>query len=284
MDLFKKTGRRSVINAGLASLAAVTALKPNAHAALRPKASGETKVVALFGNDEDPCGIGHEIHVRSLFESKKDWRLIFVRANKFFTPELISDADLLITSRNGSAESIDLFTADAGVAESVVQGVPLWTDANVNAVMDNVRNRGMGLLALNNTICAGNRQFVDFLDVKEILPHDFEPLWVRRLNRSHPITQEVGKFCISYDKQYAVLIKSSSTVTLFETTAVHEKRQGVSGWALESGKGRIAGLLPGSTIHAYQAPEYRNIIWRAAHWAMNRDIQPYPDAQNTLYD
>jgi len=116
------------------------------------------------------------------------------------------------------------------------------------------------------------------------MQHEFEPLWIRRLNQNHPITKGIGKFLIAHDEQYAVLIKSESTATLFETTAIHEKRQAISGWALESGNGRIVGLLPGSTIHAYLAPEYRNIIWRAAHWAMKRDIQPYPNAKNTLYD
>jgi type 1 glutamine amidotransferase len=251
---------------------------------MKPKAPGETRVVAIFGITDWNNGIGHEIHVRDIFKSKKDWRLVFVRANKFFTPELIGDADLLITCRAGGADPIDLFSADAGVADSVVPGAPLWTEKNVKAVIENVRSRGMGLLALHNTIGAGNRPFLDFLDVKEIMPNEFEPLWARKVNKDHPVTQGVGKFFIPHDEQYAVIIKSTSTATLIETTAIHEKRQAVSGWALESGKGRIVGLLPGSTVHAYMVPEYRNILWRAAHWAMRRDIPPYPEAKNTLYD
>ena len=78
--------------------------------------------------------------------------------------------------------------------------------------------------------------------------------------------QGIGKFMIANDEQLAVIIKSQSTATLFETTAIHEKRQVISGWALDRGNGRIAGLLPGHTVDTYQEPEYRNIIWRAAHW------------------
>lgn len=241
------------------------------------------KIVAIFGITDWNNGVGHEIAIRSLFASKKDLQLLCVRANKFFTPALISDADLLITCRAGGADPIDFFTEGGGVADRLVQGGTLWTDANVNAIIDNVRNRGMGLLALHNSVAAGNRAFVDFLDVKEVMPHEFESLWVTHVNRDHPITQGVGKFLIASDEQYAVLIKSPSTATLFETIAIHEKRQAVSGWALESGKGRIVGLLPGSTVHAYQAPEYRNIMWRAAHWAMKRDIPPYPEAKNRYY-
>jgi type 1 glutamine amidotransferase len=251
---------------------------------MNSKSPGKTKVVAIFGTTDWNNGIGHELHVRKIFESKKDWQLLFVRANKFFTPDIISDADLLITCRSGGADPIDLFTSGAGVADSAVPGAHFWTDKNVKAIIDNVRNRGMGLLALHNTISAGHREFLDFLDVKEIMPHEFEPLWARKVNKDHPVTSGVGKFFIAHDEQYAVIIKSKTTETLIETTAIHEKRQAVSGWALESGKGRIVGLLPGSTVHAYLAPEYRTILWRAAHWAMNRDIPPYPEQRNTLYD
>ncbi|MFC1509269.1 ThuA domain-containing protein [Candidatus Omnitrophota bacterium] len=284
MTLFKKVRKRRTLQAALPSLAAAAFSTPEANAALRPKVPGETKVVALFGTTGTNNGIGHEIRIRRIFESKKDWRLIFIRADKFFTPGLIKDTDLLMICRDGSAPPIDLFTPDSGVADSLVPGSSVWTEENVSAIIDNVRNRGMGLLALHNTIRSGNRLFTDFLDVTDIKKYEFEPLWIRRLNHNHPITKGIGKFLIQHDEQYAVIIKSASTVTLFETTAIHEKRQAISGWALERGSGRIAGLLPGSTIHAYQVTEYQTIIWRAAHWVMNRSIPPYSDANNTLYD
>jgi hypothetical protein len=284
MGLFNTIKRRGFLRIGLPSIAGVTAAIPDTNAAVRPKASGETKIVALFGTTATNNGIGHELCIRNIFESKKDWRLIFVRANRFFTPQLISDADLLITCRDSSADPIDLFSPETGVAESVVQGSALWTDDNVGAIIDNVRGRGMGLLALHNTVLCGNNRFTDFLDVRGIGPHMFEPMWYTRINNDHPVMRGIGKFSAMHDEQLAVIIKSASTATLFESTSVHEKRQAVSGWALERGNGRIVGLLPGSTIHAYQAPEYRNIVWRAAHWAMNRTIQPYPAAENRYYD
>ena len=284
MDLTNKVKKQRVLKVSSASLAMATVTASNASAVIKPKAPGETKVVAVFGTTDWNNGLGHEIWIRKIFASKKDWRLICVRANKLFTPQLISDADLLITCRAGGADPIDLFRKDGGIADKLVQGSSLWTDANVRAIIDNVRNRGMGLLALHNSVSAENNDFIDFLDVAVITPHEFEPLWATRINKEHPITQGVGKFLISNDEQYLVIIKSPSTSTLFETTAIHEKRQGVSGWALENGKGRIVGLLPGSTVHAYQSPEYQNIVWRSAHWAMKRDIQLYPNAKNTYYD
>jgi len=282
MSLFNKVRKRGVLRDGIPSLAATVAVT-NANAAIKPKAPGETKVVAIFGSNDSHNGIGYEIHVRKIFESKKDWRLISVRANKLFTPELINDADLLITCQMKGNDPIDYFTVDGGLADTMVEGAPLWTDANVKAIIDNVRNRGMGLLALHNTILAGNRQFMEFLDVREVMYHELEPLWVTNINKNHPIMNGVGKFLIDNDEQFAVIIRSKSTDTLFQTTAIHGKRQAISGWALESGKGRIVGLLPGKTIDAYQTPEYQNIIWRSAHWAMKREIQSYPNAKNTLY-
>jgi trehalose utilization protein len=117
-----------------------------------------------------------------------------------------------------------------------------------------------------------------------VKPHEREPLWVTKINKNHPIMNGIGKFLIDNDEQLAVIIRSKSTDTLFQTTAIHEKRQVISGWALESGKGRIVGLLPGVTTDAYKTPEYQNIIWRSAHWALKRDIQQYPHAKNRYYE
>ena len=284
MGLFNKINKRKLSRAGIPVLAASTAVTPRANAAIRPKAPGETKVVAIFGTTDRHNGIGHEIHIRQIFKSKKDWRMIFVRANKYFTPDLISDADLLITCRAVGADPLDIFAEDGSVSDKLVKGAMLWTDTNVKAIIDNVRNRGMGLLAIHNTVLCDNREFMDFIDVEGIGPHAFEPIWYTRINKTHPVMQGIGKFSILHDEQLSVIIKSGSTSTLFESTSVHEKRQAISGWALESGKGRIVGLLPGSTIHAYKTPEYQNILWRSAHWAMNREIQLYPDAHNRYYN
>ncbi len=267
-----------------AGIAVAAAFSSETEAAPMAKTAGETKVVVVTGMTEFNNGISHELCIRKIFESKRDWRLIFVRNNSAFSPKLIADADLLITCRAEGTDPIDLSAAGSGLSDKVVAGKSFWTELNINAIIDNVKNRGMGLIALHNSITAPNPKFNEFLDIAPILPHEFEPLWVTRFNKEHPITKNVGKFLISNDEQYLAMIKSTSTATLFETTAIHEKRQGVSGWALDSGKGRIAGLLPGSTIHAYQAPEYRNIFWRSAHWVMKRDIPIYPEAKNTLYD
>ncbi len=284
MDSYGKKRKPGKLGASLAASAASAVTASNAAAALKPKAPGETKVVIVTGITGRNNGLAQEMALRKIFTDKKDWRLFGVRAGGLFTPDLIADADLLMISRGAGADPVDLFADNSGIADTITAGSDFWTEKNVNAIIDNVKNRGMGLLALHNSIAAESRAFTDFLDIAPLKANDFEPLWITRINREHPITGGVGKFLISRDEQYLAIIKSRSTATLFESTAVHEKRQGVSGWALERGKGRIAGLLPGSTVHAYQAPEYRNIVWRAAHWAMYRDIPDYPHAQNRYYD
>jgi hypothetical protein len=278
----EKTNHHRGTETGVLSLAAAAAAT-GAGAVTQQNARGETKIVAVFGST-DSCGsMGYEIHVRSIFESRKDWRMLTIRSGGLFTPEHIADADLLIVSHPQGGELINYFTPDAGLADTVVEAPSFWTDRNVDAIIGQVKNRGMGLLALSNTVLCGNRRFLEFLDVREVKPHEIEPLWVTRISQTHPIMKGIGKFLVDNDAQPAVIIRSKGTDTLFQTTAIHEKRQAISGWALESGKGRIVGLLPGVTIDAYKTPEYQNIIWRAAHWAMRREIMPYPRAHNRYY-
>ena len=272
---------KRVAHAGgaLSSLTATTAA-----AATVAKAPGETKIVALFNTSARYNAVAQEIALRNLFGAKRRWRIIAVRSNRLFAPELIGDADLLVSCGSGAEEPLDLFSGETGIADAVGRGTPLWTDRNLDAVMENVTKRGMGFIALNDTVQAGNARLLEFLDVAALPAKETQPLWVTRINKEHPVTEGVGKFLVLHDDQHGIIIKSGNTVTLFETTAVHEKRQTVSGWALDRGAGRIVGILPGCTTHAYSAPEYRNILWRAAHWAMNRAIEPYPEAENTLYN
>ena len=242
----------------------------NAPGTVFPKRSGETKVVAFMGGDYGHNRIPYEMHIRELFAPAENWRILFVRAGRFFTPELISDADLLILSRHSRPDDIG-WTTD-GITDAIPPGDHLWTDENVAAIIGNVSRRGMGLLALHNTIFSRHPLMTGFLGITPIPHNEIQPLWVRDLNRDHPITSGIGPFLIDLDEQFAAVIEDRSAVTLFETTALHDKRDAVGGWCLERGTGRVACLLPGHTQHAYRAPSYKEILWRAAHWSMRRSI------------
>ena len=274
MALFKKHGRRSFFKAGIASLTVATTGMPEVEAAVMPKKPGETKIVAIMG-DYWHNGVMQEYHIREVFSHKKDYRIIFARGAQYFTPELISDADLLITARYLGNDNMG--QSEKGLVDKMEEGVPVWTDENVEAIIDNVRNRGMGFMPLHCTIWCGNKKITDLMGVEPILHKEIQPIWVYDLNQDHPITKGIGKFFINLDEQFAAVIKSQYTTSLFQTQAMHDKSTAVGGWCREDGKGRVVALLPGHTVWPYQTPEYMDILWRSAHWAMKREVTPHPD-------
>jgi len=273
MDTEKKATRRTILKTGLASVAAAAVGSTAVHGAQSTryrKAAGETKIVAVMGDYWHPA-VSQETHVREIFSANRDWKIYFVQASRFFTPALIEDADLLITARYGGADSIGW--TDEPVVLSRPAGDQIWTDDQVGAVFDNVRNRGMGWMAVHCTLFAGRDDVEDFIGIEPVLHQEIQPVIVRDLNPDHPVTRGIDTFFINLDEQFDAQIKDpSSTTILFRTLAVHDKRNAVGGWCLERGKGRVVGLLPGHYQWTYRAPEYQEIFRRAAYWAMKRDI------------
>jgi len=233
MALFNKQRRRRALKTGITSFATAAFVTPEAGAAINPKAPGETKIVAFMGGDYGHNSIPLEMHIREIFSPKHDWRIIFVRASRFFTPELLSDADLLIISRHSRPDDIGWRTD--GLVDTMKKGEHLWTDENVKAIIDNVRNRGMGFIALHNTVTSRNRDILNLLNIEPIMHNEIQPVWVHELNQNHPITKGIGKFYINLDEQFAAIIKSHSTTTLFETTAIHDH------WSMKRDIPRFAG-------------------------------------------
>jgi len=269
----KKTSRRNALKAGLATAAAAVGA-PESHAAAAAKAPGETKVVAIMGHDAMHNGVAYEVYIRRIFRSNKDWRLWFCRSNKYFTPELISDADLLMTSLFGGPYTDQI----EGLADRIEQPrKALWSDEMVEAVVDNVRNRGMGWMPVHNAIWFGRTELEELSGTRPVLHQEIQPLILRQFNQEHPITRGIDDFIVNIDEQFSVeLTAPSKTSILFKTLAVHDKNEGIGGWCIEQGKGRVVGLLPGHEHWCYRIPEYQDIFWRAAHWALNRDIPPFP--------
>ena len=265
--------RRGFLKAGAATIT-TAAVPVSAQAALKPKQPGETKVVCVMG-DYNHNPIMLEMALRRIFEPKKNWRLIFVKASRYFTPELISDADLLVTCRYAGRDS--MAWSDEPLVDSISAGDMFWTDDQAAAIIDNVKNRGMGFLALHCTVACQNEGIMRLLDVQRQRHEEVQPLWVRDLNQEHPITRGIKPFYINLDEQFGVIIRSASTTTLFGTTAIHDKRERIGGWCLDQGKGRIVGLLPGHLSWAFHMPQYREILWRAAHWALHREIPAFPE-------
>ncbi len=278
MALLRKTrrgARSAVLSASAAVLAAnsADAAESSAGAASFAKRPGEVKVVAMITHDAYHNGVMQEVQLRGIFAEKKDWRFIACRSASHFTPGLIADADLLILAAASVREHLDLTAGP--VSDTASPGGILWTEANVAAVVSNVRDRGMGLMSLHASFYARNRTIFGLLGAEPIMHHEVQPLWVHGLDKEHPITKDIGRFMIGLDEQFSAVILSQYTTSLFTTTAIHDKRDAAGGWCLENGKGRVVCLLPGHTSSAYAVPEYREIVWRAAHWAVNRPIPKY---------
>ncbi|MFC1561252.1 ThuA domain-containing protein [Candidatus Latescibacterota bacterium] len=275
MDFLQKKSRRNVIKTGFAAAASAAISVQEANAVLpKPKAPGETKIVVMMGHDGMHNDVSYEMNIRSLFSSKKDWRIWAARTNKVITSELISDADLIMTQRFGDPYEWN----PEGLADSAgTERYTLYNDVMAEAMINNVQNRGMGWMAIHNTIWNGRKDLEDFLDIEAVLHQEIQPVIYKDLRQDHPITKGIEPFFVNLEEQFGVKIKTPSTTTvLFRSLAVHDKRDSIAGWCLERGKGRIVGLLPGHLEWTYSEPEYREIFWRSAFWAMGRDIEPYP--------
>ncbi|MCE5251461.1 ThuA domain-containing protein [bacterium] len=273
MNSGKQPSRRTVLKTGIASIAASAAAVTVSSAEVPKKAPGETKVVAVMGDYWHPAA-SQERHVRQIFASLKGWKIYFVLASRYLTPELLGDADLLITARYGGGDD-PAWTPDP-VVVSRPAGDTIWTEDQARAIFNNVKNRGMGWMAVHCTLFSGRTDVEDFIGIEPVLHQEIQPVIVRELNPDHPVTRDIKPFFFNLDEQFDAIIKDpSSTTGLFRTLAVHDKRNALGGWCLERGKGRVIGLLPGHYQWTYRVPEYQHIFFRAAHWALNRDIPPF---------
>jgi hypothetical protein len=243
-----------------------------------PKAPGETKIVVMMGHDGMHNDVSYEMEIRSIFASKKDWRIWAARTNKVISPELIADADLIITQRFGDPYEWN----PKGLADSVgSQRFSLYNDVMAPAMIANVRDRGMGWLAVHNTIWNGRKDLEDFIGVDAELHQEIQPVIYKQFNPEHPVTRGIEPFCVNLEEQFGVKIKNpAETTILFRSLAVHDRRDSVGGWCLERGKGRVIGLLPGHLEWCYRVEAYREVFWRAAFWAMRREIEPFPKSGN----
>ncbi len=267
--------RRTILKTGMMSVAAGTAFVPSAHAYMpdqvKPKAAGETKVVYL-GGDQIHNGIEQEGAMRHM-AGRAGWRIIFSRDARYITPELISDADLLIITRWGG-----------GIA-GWVQG-PLFeekrtsdnymTDELEDAIVDNVINRGMGFMALHCTIWTPDKKkFINMLGIRPYMHGPIQRQTFHNFNQSHPISKGLTEFDLALDENFGVELINKNAVRLYETTGYEDHRHDIGGWCLENGKGRIVGLGAGHTSDPWRHPQYSQMHWRGAHWAMKRDIPPF---------
>ncbi|MBT4483453.1 MAG: hypothetical protein HOC71_07230 [Candidatus Latescibacteria bacterium] len=270
----KKSTRRKVIKAGMTTLAALTGYSKDIFAS--KKAPGEVRVIFLVG-DYWHNPITQEKNWRHVL-GPAGWRLMFAQGAQFITPEVLAQADLLVVSRYAKTNSLGY--APDRIVEGRPDEVTLLTDEREKAIIKNV-NRGMGLLAMHCAIWNGERKnFMELLGVEKPYMHTkVQPAYLHNLNQNHPITKGIEPSNLGEDEIFYADLKADRTTPLFNLKGEEQPIDRTGGWCLDVGKGRVVALLPGHNPHPFHQKTFKEIMWRSAHWAMNKDI-PQADLQN----
>ncbi|MBN1292487.1 MAG: ThuA domain-containing protein [Candidatus Latescibacteria bacterium] len=265
-----KTTRRTVIKTGLVTFAA--GINPMI-AVCSQKAPGETKVI-YFGGDYIHNGVTQEKYLRETF-SKSGWRLFFAQASRFITPEQLSDTDLLIMNRTGTYDAQGF--SSEGLVENRPEPDPFMAPEMEDAIIENVEKRGMGFVALHCT--AGNPEHTKLMTMLGVKPvrsgAKLQPVRFHYFHKTHPITQRFNDFEIDLDENLIKEIDDPGATVLFRATGINDGIECDAGWCIKRRQGRVVVLLAGHTSDAWRHPKYRELHWRAAYWALQRDIPPF---------
>ncbi len=272
MSETRTPSRRAMLKARLITAAAAAVPTRKARAVtpeeLIPKAPGETRVVFL-GGDVLHNFIAQESSLRSTIEGA-GWKFYATHDARFVTPALLETTDLLIIQR--------WFGQLPGWIPGPMyeKAAPLdgfMSDELENAIVENVRDRGMGYMSLHCAIWAhGRRKYLDLIGVNPIIHGPIQPLHIHNLNQNHPITRGMKPFDLALDENFGAELANKNTVPLYESTGWVDKRHDYGGWCIEQGKGRVVGLLGGHTYFAYQDPCYIPLHRRGAYWALKKDV------------
>lgn len=267
----KKTSRRSIIKAGAVSAAAALVGISETQAAIRPKKQGETKVVYL-GGDQLHNGMGQRQSIQGVF-SPTGWNAYFTTDARYVTPEVLKDTDLLMITRWGGP--IEGWCPDPFQEGSMPNDGYMSAELQ-EAIVDNVKNRGMGFMSLHCTCWSPDYDKLnEMMGIKGIMHGPVQTVFFYNINQDHPITKGIKEFHLDLDENFGVELVNPKAVKLFNTAGAKDKRQDIAGWTMESGKGRVVGLVAGHTYTAWRNKTYREFYWRGAHWAMHRDIPPF---------
>jgi type 1 glutamine amidotransferase len=238
----------------------------------RPKAPGETKVVYL-GGDQLHNGLGQRQSLRGIFEPA-GWRFMATTDARYLTPEFIGDADLLIITRWGGP--IEGWSEDP-IVEEAPSGDGYMSAELEAAIVDNVTQRGMGFMALHCTIWTPDHHgFLQMMGIEPIMHGPIQTVHMHDFNQEHPISQGIEDFDMAHDENFGVVLKDAKAVPLYETTGQEDQRHDLAGWCIEQGQGRVVGLGAGHTHTAWRHKTYQQLYWRGAHWAMKKEIPPFP--------
>ncbi len=276
---FDNISRRNILLSGAAAVTSSSIVSPAIAASSKwaKQSADETKVVYL-GGDQLHNALMQEVSIRSTFEKTAGWRVISTTDATLVTPELLSDTDLFVMTRFANP----IFNWHMGP----LVDKRLWTEDGKdghlsktlqNAVIDNVQNRGMGFLALHCSLWY--KDYPEFSAMMGIMAttHTGPNKSVRcyDFNQDHPITKGFSEFSLKTEETFSFDPTAPETIVLYKQMGTMRGEVDNAGWAYESGKGRVVGLVAGHSHTAWRSNKYRELHWRGAHWAMKRDIPPF---------
>jgi len=216
-------------------------------------------------------GTPYEWHIRQVFEPT-GWQMYCAQANKFITPEVLDTTDLLMLVKEEGNDTLG-FSASGLVAKRD-DPTRLFMPEVEDAIVRNVTERGMGLLCLHSsTRHPSSKKYLELIGIDGPIDHgNPDNIKVSYINPDHPITQGIPAFSLGSDQPRHVKMDESKVTVLVKMTAAQNNAEAIFGWCVERGKGRVATWLAGHEYQVWANQNYQNILWRAAHWALKRDI------------
>ena len=274
MDTNHKQSRRVALKAGIGALAAAKA----SLSAYQEKPAGGARVLFLVG-DYYHNGAMQEYAWRKVLNST-GWRLMFAQEPRFITPEVMANADLYVLGRYATdtqPTNISLGWSPERIIETRPEPDPFMSLEHEALIVKNVR-RGMGLVNMHCAIWNPKSQkYLDLMGVEKPVMHGpVVATHIHSLNQDHPITRGIEPFDIGIDEAFDAVMKPRQHVPLFRSRQETPARDAISGWCREDDSGRVVALLPGHTTGPYGRREFQEIMWRSAHWALKREIPPFP--------
>jgi len=135
---------------------------------------------------------------------------------------------------------------------------------------------GMGFMALHCTCWSPElTKFNEMMGIEGIIHGPVQNVSMYNFNPDHPISEGIEDFVMPIDENFGVILTNPNAVPLYETLGAQDHRHDIAGWALESGNGRVVGLVAGHTHTGGRHESYQKMYWRGAHWALKRDIPEF---------